>query len=311
MLTSRLQDVVLHLNAAQYWGLCALLTAALIPLAMFCFSRLRYLRLIEDTPTARVRSAAQGFVELEGKVEFPRSPALTSPLRGTPCVWWSYRIDELDPLDDRDPAPWEFLFAAWDAVLRFFGARTGRLVESGRSHECFLIRDDTGACIIDPDRAEIIGPATRVWTKGTRRFEESTIPVGKRIYALGVFRTPHEHDQVLERREVGALISTWQLDRLKLAERFDANRDGSLDVAEWDAVWRAAAAEVRQQRAAQTKAPELHVLCSPADRHPFVLSALSQRDLAGRFWFESVVSLMGCLILGVLLAWSLGVRGFL
>lgn len=189
--------------------------------------------------------------------------------------------------------------------------RTGRLVESGRSHECFLIRDDGGACVIDPDRARIIGAATRVWTKGTRRFEESVIRGGQRLYALGVFRTPQDYAQVLQRREVGTLISAWQLDRLELAERFDANRDGRLDAAEWEAVWRAATAEVRQRPGSQAVAPELHVLCSPADRRPFVLSALGQRDLAGRFWFESVVSLIGCLMLAVLVAWSLDVRGIL
>ena len=311
MLTARLHDAVLHLGTGQYWALAALLTLALAVLAVFCFGRLRYLRLIEDTPTARVRSAPQGFVELEGAVDFPRRPPLTSPLRGVPCAWWSYRIEELDPLDDQGPAPWDVLRVLWDAILRLFGQPAGRLVEQGSSHECFLIRDDTGACVIDPARAEIVGAMRRSWVKGTQRFEEAVIEIGQPLYALGVFRTPQDHAQILERREVGALISEWQLDRLKLAGRFDANRDGTLDAAEWDAAWRAATAEVRQRRQAGAPVPELHVLCSPADRRPFVLSALSQRTLAGRFWFESITSFIAGAILAVLLFWSLGVRGLI
>jgi hypothetical protein len=168
MLTSWLHEVVAQMGPAQYAllaGSAALLLAALVLLA---FDRLRYLRVIEDTPTSRVRSAAQGYVELEGTVEFPRTPPLTSPLRGIPCVWWSYRIEALDPLDAAHPAPLDFFIAAWSALLRLLGARgAGRVIESGRSHEPFLIRDGSGACVVDPDQAHITGAETRVWMAGS------------------------------------------------------------------------------------------------------------------------------------------------
>lgn len=312
MITSWLQDFVLAMSPTQYGILAAGLALLMATLGAYCLGRLRLLRVIEDTPTSRVRSAAQGYVELEGKVEFPRSPPLTSPLRGVPCAWWSYRIEDLDPAREAEPAPWDGLAALWALVLNLFGARgAGRLVEAGRSHECFLIRDESGACVVDPDQAHIVGVPSTVWTVGSQRLEESVIRVDQSLYALGLFQTPHEHALASERREAGELISTWQLDRLKLAQRFDANRDGRIDAVEWETAWQAAIAEVRRRREERGPVPDLHVLCDPADRRPFLLSVLGQPRLAGRVWFECVTSLLACAMVATLLLGSLGARGLL
>jgi len=312
VLTSWLHDALLGMGPAQYALIAACAALLLLALVMLCIEGVRHLRVIEDTPTARVRSAAQGYVELEGRVDFPRAPAPASPLSGIPCVWWSYRVEELAPIEGAEPAPWDFLSMAWSAVLQLFGARgAGRVIEAGSSHEPFLIRDGTGACVIDPDQARIIGAETKVWMAGTRRCEESVIRVGQSLYALGLFRTSHDHAEAWERREIGELISTWQLNRIRLGERFDANRDGTLDAAEWAAAWEAAAAEVRERRARLNPMPELHVLCHPGDRRPYLLSALGQQRLAGRFWFQSVTSLMASAMVVTLLVWSLKVRGLL
>ena len=47
-------------------------------------------RLIENTPTARIRSMAMGLVELEGTVE-PRS-VLAAPFSGHECAYWQVDI---------------------------------------------------------------------------------------------------------------------------------------------------------------------------------------------------------------------------
>jgi hypothetical protein len=309
MLTGWLHDTVVQMGPIAYAITATLSTLALAALLLFCFTRLRYLRLVEDTPTALIRSAAQGFVELEGKARPLRDKPLTSPLRAVPCVWWSYRIEEFDGDVDVDADPVGLLAGLVFLILHVLQIRpSGRVVESGKSNEPFLIHDSTGACIVDPTAAEILEARTEVWTLGSRRYEESVIAAGSPLYALGLFRTPRDHAVALERREVGALISAWKLDRLKLAERFDANRDGALDQAEWTAAWDAAAAEVRRQRAAREPAPELHVLCHPGDRRPFVLSVLGQGRLASRFWFQSVTSLLASGIVVTLLVWSLRVR---
>lgn len=288
------------------------IAAALALVASFTVRQLRFLRIIEDTATSRVRSAAQGYVELEGKVEAPDAKVLNSPLRGIPCVWWSYRVEDSSPAEEAEPAPWDVVLGLSRLVAWLLGTRgTGRLVEGGSSHDCFMIRDGTGACIVDPDQSDIVGAQTDVWHKGTQRFEESVIRTGERLYALGLFMTPEDHAAKSEQREVGALISEWQLNRLKLAERFDANRDGQLDPSEWQAIWRTATEQMRASRRGRDPAPEMHVLCKPGDRRPFVLSRLSQRRLANRAWFEAVTGLLVSILLAVTLLSALHARGVL
>ena len=51
-------------------------------------------RAIEDTATSRVRSAAQGYVEISGLGVLPPKSANKAPLTGIPCTWWRYKIEE-------------------------------------------------------------------------------------------------------------------------------------------------------------------------------------------------------------------------
>ncbi len=55
--------------------------------------RLARARLLGDVPTSRIRSAAQGFVELYGVLEEGPEGPLQAPLTGKPCLWWRYRIE--------------------------------------------------------------------------------------------------------------------------------------------------------------------------------------------------------------------------
>ena len=51
-------------------------------------------RAIEDTPTSRIRSAAQGYVELSGHGVMPPNAENKGPLTAIPCTWWRYKIEE-------------------------------------------------------------------------------------------------------------------------------------------------------------------------------------------------------------------------
>ena len=57
---------------------------------------LRRYQAIADTPTSKIRSASQGYVELSGTIEKADSPdiqPLSGPLTGLPCVWYRYSIE--------------------------------------------------------------------------------------------------------------------------------------------------------------------------------------------------------------------------
>ena len=59
----------------------------------WCLHNLKKARYLLDTPTSKIRSAAQGYVELYGVIE-SRTELLRGPLSEQPCVWWSFSIDE-------------------------------------------------------------------------------------------------------------------------------------------------------------------------------------------------------------------------
>ena len=55
---------VLLLSPANYYLLSSIITAVALACLYFMLTRLRRARWLEDTPTSKVRSAAQGLVEL-------------------------------------------------------------------------------------------------------------------------------------------------------------------------------------------------------------------------------------------------------
>jgi len=78
----------------QFWLFFALLGGASAAGFYAAFRFLFRLRLIEDTPTSLIRSAAQGYVELQGRGELLPGPPIVAPLTGLPCVWYRFKVEE-------------------------------------------------------------------------------------------------------------------------------------------------------------------------------------------------------------------------
>jgi len=158
----------------------------------FLFGALRLFknaRVIEDTPTSKIRSATQGYVELYGTTKCMDGMKIKAPLSGQPCVWYSYIVEAHTPNA---------------------GKQWGR-VESGVSDKLFLIEDETGVCAIDPWGAEVTPSSKSQWyskegeasdklnppqnflpksklRSGKRhRYTEMIIDVNDPIYAIGEF----------------------------------------------------------------------------------------------------------------------------
>ncbi len=94
-------------------------------------------RAIEDLPTAKIRSAAQGYVEIEGKHEYLISP-LVAPLSKLPCTWYRYTIDK----------------GVKDKWYR---------QEQGESMQPFKLVDDTGESVVNPEGAQITCALKDTW----------------------------------------------------------------------------------------------------------------------------------------------------
>lgn len=225
----------------------------------------RRYRLIADTPTSLITSAAQGYVELVGYCQpHPGSPPL-GYLAGPPCVWYRCTIQHRQNQD---------------------------LPSRERSSDTFLLQDGSGTCVVDPDDAEVIGARKRSWYQGDYRYDLEYLAPGDPLYALGELATlgPVGADR---RAEVGALLSEWKREAASLEERFDADGDGEVDLSEWAKAREAAEREVERRHLESGPPLAPHLLRVPADGRPYLLSNRDPQALATRLrrwaWLHGAV----------------------
>lgn len=266
-------------------------------------SRWSKVRHLLDTPTSRIRSAAQGYVELSGILhELTEAPPLYGPLTGSPCLWWRYRIEEYQSNGKR---------SSW------------RILEQGSSERPLRLADATGDCLIDPRGAEVWParrqrwsgnlrhprglPATGVlaWLTGGRRYRytEERLHAGEPLYAIGDFTTAGGGRQGFDRQFAkGQILREWKCDYAGLLQRFDSNGDGQLDLVEWQRVRLAAGLEAEDRHRQASTRPAQHRLARPAQRQPFVLSSHGEEVLARRYRWQAAGGALLCLCGALLLA---------
>lgn len=267
-----LLGVGLYLDSREGWiGVLALISVISLPAWI---SSLRRYRLVGDTPTSRVASAAQGYVEFFGHAQQHPGRSSISKLTGLPCVWFRYTVERRSG----DKREWE-------------------RVDSGVSFDTFLLADDSGRCVVDPEAAEVITSRTETWERDGYRYTESLLLPQDRLYAIGEFVTLGGAVSELNfSRDMSELISQWKKDQPALLAHYDANRDGQLDAVEWERARRAARAMIAEQHREIRAEPGIHLLRRPRDGRLFLLSNLEPGRLARRYalwaWFHVAVFFM-------------------
>jgi hypothetical protein len=278
----------------DFWVAAGILMVITIAGLFWAFRSLRRARVIEDTPTSRIRSAAQGYVELHGRQLRMEGEPVTAPLTKLDCTWWSYTIERHQ---------------------RSGKSSHWRTIQSGTSDACFLIDDDTARCIIDPDDAEVSGATQIRWhghsewpssvpegssflAFGRYRYTENRMHHGEQLYALGFFHTRGDHMNIDMGAELSERLKAWKRDQAALMERFDQDGDGQIDTEEWETARQAAKAEIRDEYADRLAAGGIDVLAAPADGRPFMLSTFSPRVLARRHRWQGIGSILAFFVAG-------------
>ena len=303
--SSHLIHFILSLPSQQYGLSLAVSFFGSLLLLSICFGLLRKARLLEDTPTSLIRSAAQGYVELRGHARLMPGPQIISPLSLTRCVWWRYTVQHLEQKNEKQQQ--------WVTV------------ENETSGELFLICDTTDECVVDPDNAKVVPSIKRRWRGpvprpcrppdgswfqfGEYRYYEELILVGDPLYAIGWFRTQGSEQDFNESQDLRELLADWKKDQKSLLERFDTNKDGQIDLQEWERVRLAALQQVRSSQVQRALKPDLHVLSRPQDRRPYILSTVTQETLTSRARWWAVASLIVGLPTGCYFLCALQLRG--
>lgn len=268
--------VAIQAESAEVWPY-ALLAMAVVSFFAWAANYRRY-RQIHDLPTSKISSAAQGYVELAGHAELVAGETITSQLSGTTCCWYSYEIEEKGSKDN------------WQTI------------DSGRSVRHFHLVDDTGHCVISPDGAEVLTNEHKSWLEGNRRYSEwMLLPKGV-LYAIGEFRTGQAIVSAAgdENAEAGAMLVEWKKDQQKLLERFDLDRDGKIDMREWELARLQARREARKNTPAPASRPVegMHILLKPKDGRLFLLANELPDKLGARYRYWSWAHLVVFIVAG-------------
>lgn len=246
-----------------------------------CFRRYRA---ISDTPTSRIASAAQGYVEIIGTGKFASEMPLYSHFTERVVLWSRWEVRE------RRGRHWE-------------------TIDSGENGSFLLIDDGSGSCLVDLYGAEILSTRQyRYMSDGQSRVEHYFIP-GDKLYAIGEFRTIREADTLNIKTDMGRLLKQWKQDRPVLLKRFDLDCDGEISMKEWALARAAARREINKKHAdIRSKSSELHTLSQPPNGQFYLVSnidtdgmnrnAVNPDRFARRYFWWSWVHLFiffGCL----------------
>ena len=232
-------------------------------------SLFNYWRLLKITeaPISTIAAAAQGYVELQGRASTQKP--LATPFHGVPCVWyraWVYANIKDDNL--------------------FQSPVSMRLLDYVESSDTFQLNDETGACAINPIGAEVIFFQMHTWRKNDHRYVEQYLPAGKSLYVIGQLDSRKDVlDTAAFNRDLSAKLAEWKSRPQRLLHLYDHNRDGRIDMQEWELARQDATASVKAEQAMHANLGSF-TLHKPSDKHMFIISAKSPHELrsAHKFW---------------------------
>jgi hypothetical protein len=264
--------VALRINDPQAW-MAAFSLIALISFFAWA-STFRRSRAIADTPTSKIDSAAQGYVEIFGRTS--NAPESLAPARmgSLPCVW--FRCITYRRTSDNK----------WQEISR------------ETSDSVFEISDETGRCMVDPDDAEVFTTHCRTWYEGQYKHIDEQLFPGDNIYVLGEFSTISGANSALDlKADMNVLLEQWKKDRSTLLKRFDLDGNGEVGLKEWQLARNAARREIEKQHRELRLHNGVHVMRNPESGQLYLLSNLSPHQLKRRYalwsWFHITMFFSG------------------
>jgi len=287
-------------NAQFFWFLTGLSALATAYAAYRFLAGVRRDRYVADTPLVKIRSAAQGYVRIEGRAGPPPGETVAAPLSGRACVWWEFEVARRQRNSKGQ--------SEWCAI------------ERAASVAPFTLSDADAQCLVGPVGADVTPTARDVWygaeprpdgppppgrtllvIEQDYRYTERLIAPGAHLSVLGELRSHSEVTQIEE--QVRTLLDAWKHDQATLLQRFDRNRDGHLDADEWETARAAARAAVEGDSGRAIE--RTTVVAQTSHGEPFLIAPLDGAQLLRREQRYAMVSLIASLVFVALTVWAL------
>ncbi len=278
-----------HLPQAGFAAVCGLV------LFFKGFVRLRVARVVENTPTSKIRSVPLGSVEVIGSVRTQES--LAGPLSGKPVAYYEVLVEEYRRSRNR---------SRWVKVHREV------------SSQPFALDDETGQMLVLPDGADThlpvdyrheagtfaevppqIESALESWNirrgffgRGRLRFTERHLAAGDRVYVYGVAQ------ERPDMRHVQAELVNEKLRDLKgdseTMRSVDIDGDGHVSPEEWDQARVGAVAEAHE-----ALQKDRVVIARGSSGEMFLISDHAEKALVGKLKWTSAGLVFGGAALSV------------
>jgi len=291
-----IESSIPQLDVYEFWLPVAIFSVATLAAFIKMVQWWKRSRMLADVPTSKIRSASQGYVELVGKAMTMKGPIIASPLSGKRCVWYRYKIEERSSNHNMKSR-----------------SNHWSVVKEAVSDAIFLLEDETGRCVIDPDDADVIVRDKRTWYKHnvtpTRRYTEELITDYEPLYAIGLFNTIANVGIKQQRDQVSYLLREWKNDPNRLLHEFDTDRNGQIDQQEWEQARLAAERQIKREYGQQEKLTQLNILKNTehSDQN-FIISTISENTLIQRYRRHALLSLLAFFSLGSLIVWAINIR---
>lgn len=276
---SWLGETIKGLSPAEYSLYTLLLFIALCFLVYRIYQIFQRFRFISDTPTSRIASAPQGYIELNGLGDRLTGADITSPFSGRNCIWYHCIVEKRKHINR---------YSSW-------------VEESNeKSDQIFKLEDETGHCLVDPEDATVIPTEKQIWYgsnlqaknlpfknrgwffnriggMGKYRFTEKLIPVAEPVYVIGRLKTVTQNiNEHTLKQQTEDMLRTWKMQPERFLRKFDLNKDGKIKGKEWQVIREHAERKVLEMHQTQSE----NVILKPEElNQPFIISAVPEEKL--------------------------------
>ena len=229
------------------------------------FRDFRLKRLIQNTPTSRIRSMAMGLAEVNGAIEC-RS-MVSAPCSGRACEGWNVYVSFRSRRNH-----WTVVHRATSGHPFFLRDETGLALVQPRGADCkvnFAVEEVCAGVALPDVYAQYLatlGPRQYLWRPGMLRFRERVLQEGERVYVLGTATPPAQAHTV----SVGEEIAV---------EREELQATGTDE-------WRARRVRTRDQDVAA-------VIRRGEHEKTFIISQDSERNLTTGLGLKAAAKLIG------------------